>query len=95
MYSQHLNYLPLEPALFFILFVGLASLAVLVNLGVFSYAFTRLGLHPGLAVWLLFASLLGSYINIPVAHFPHVTIVVAREFDQFGIRNLHEMRRDR
>lgn len=37
-------------------------------------------------LWLLLAPLLGSYVNIPFAHFPREAVLVNREFDQFGMR---------
>jgi uncharacterized membrane protein len=44
----------------------LAALFVLIQINVISYAFSVLGLSPRAAVLALFASLIGSYINIPL-----------------------------
>src|SRR5258708_39743783 len=50
-----------------IFFVGLAFLFTLLEIGVIHYAFGALGLPPEMAYAALLTSLLGSYINIPLA----------------------------
>src|SRR5438105_577452 len=64
--------------LFFLL---LAGIFVMLEIGVINYAFGALGLPPQLAFMALFASLIGSYINIPIAHIdsgvPHPAYVVS------------------
>jgi len=50
-----------------IFFVILAFLFVLLEVGVIHHAFIAVGLPPELAFLALFASLIGSYINIPLA----------------------------
>src|SRR5713226_8089456 len=50
-----------------IFFALLALLFTLLEIGVIRYAFGALGLPPELAFIALLASLLGSYINIPVS----------------------------
>jgi uncharacterized membrane protein len=82
----HLNYFPTTPSFFSLLAAALAVLAVLIYLRILRLAYLRLGLNSGLAIFLLFASLLGSYVNIPVAHFPEQTVVINREIEQFGFR---------
>src|SRR5271170_3426891 len=49
-----------------IFFVVLAFLFVMLEIGVISHAFLRIGLPPEIAFLALFASLIGSYINIPL-----------------------------
>ena len=70
----------------FIFFIVLAGLFALLEIGVIHYAFGALGLPPELAFMALLASLLGSYINIPIARIdggpPHVAEVV----NAFGVR---------
>lgn len=84
--NSHINYFPVTPELFSALAVVLIAIAVLVYLRVLRLAYAQLGLDPGVVLFLLFASLLGSYINIPIAHFPEQTVVASREIDQFGFR---------
>ncbi|HZP46779.1 MAG TPA: DUF1614 domain-containing protein [Candidatus Binataceae bacterium] len=52
-------------AFLFLLLLGF--IFVLLEIGIIHYAFGALGLPPELAFLALFASLLGSYINIPIA----------------------------
>ncbi len=67
MYSHQLNYVPLAWP-FFSFLVGLfLVLVVLIQVHALRFAYMRLGISSGTALLLLLASLLGSYINIPVA----------------------------
>jgi uncharacterized membrane protein len=59
---------------------------VLIQLGVLRYAYLQLGVSPGTALLLLFASLVGSYFNIPLAQFPEQRIVSGQAIDYFGMR---------
>ncbi|MFI5014087.1 MAG: DUF1614 domain-containing protein [Hyphomicrobiales bacterium] len=86
MHVSHLQYLPLAP-LFFALLVGaFGLLLILVQLGILRYAYTRIGVSSNMALLLLFASLFGSYINIPVAQLPGQDIVLGREVSYYGMR---------
>jgi len=86
MHLDHLQYLPIAPA-FFVLLVGLfAALALIVQLGILQYAYRRLGVSSRAALLLLFGSLVGSYVNIPVAQFPEQQVVVGQEVDYFGMQ---------
>jgi len=85
MHINHLQYLPIAPV-FFLLLVGLfAGLVLFVQLGILQYAYTRLGVSSNAALLLLFASLLGSYVNIPIAQFPEQNVVVGQEISYFGM----------
>ena len=53
---------------------------------VLRYAYMRLGVSSGAAFFLLFASLFGSYINIPIAALGEETMVTEREVTYFGMR---------
>jgi uncharacterized membrane protein len=73
---------------------GLAAVALLVALlqvGVFSYAFARLGISPGTALLLLLASLAGSVVNLPVARLRNQVVEVRRTVSVFGVRYLIPM----
>src|SRR5262245_39569757 len=83
--SSQLHYLPLTP-LFFSALVGAALvLIVLIQNGVLRYAYTRVGIGPRAALLLLFGSLLGSYVNIPVTALPDKQIMSGREIVYFGM----------
>jgi len=60
-------YLPLAPVFFLVLFAFFFFVLILLPLGLLRYAYEQLGVSPAAAVLLLFASLIGSYINIPIA----------------------------
>jgi uncharacterized membrane protein len=83
---SQLHYLPLNPA-FFTILVGLfVLLVVLIQVGILRYAFMRLGVSSRVALLLLLASLVGSYLNIPVAQLPEQHILSGQEVDVFGMR---------
>lgn len=84
--DPHVNYFPVTPGWFSTLAVALAVLAALIYFRVLRFVYARLGLSSRTVIFLLFASLLGSYINIPIAHLPEQTVVVKREFSEFGFR---------
>jgi uncharacterized membrane protein len=55
------------------------ALLVLIQLGVLRYAYMRLGISSGAALFLLFASLIGSYFNIPVVYLPEQRVLAQQE----------------
>jgi uncharacterized membrane protein len=67
-------------------FFGLAFVFALIEIGVINYVFQTLGLSPHLAFLALLVSLVGSYLNIPIAQVessrPHSVAMV----EHFGIR---------
>ena len=63
----------------------LAGLFILIELEVISYAFLALGLSPRAAILALFASLIGSYINIPLYTVPSDAIPTATTVNNFGV----------
>ena len=70
MYSSQLNYVALAWP-FFSFLVGLfLVLVVLTQVHALRFAYMRLGVSSGNALLLLLGSLIGSYINIPVATLP-------------------------
>ena len=83
---SQLHYLPLAPQFFSILAVIFLVLLVLIQLGVLRYAYMRLGVSSGVALLLLFGSLLGSYFNIPVAELASQRVLSGQEIDFFGMR---------
>jgi uncharacterized membrane protein len=83
--SQY-HYLPLTPEFFSILVGLFLVLLVLIQLGALRYAYMRLGMSSGAALLLLFASLVGSYFNIPVAELPGQRVLSGQVVDFFGMR---------
>jgi uncharacterized membrane protein len=58
--------MPFSPFYLALLVVALGLLAVFVQVGALTLAFDKLGLSPNSAMLLLFTSLLGSLINLPL-----------------------------
>jgi uncharacterized membrane protein len=84
--NSQVHYLPMTPGLFSILVVLLAGLILLVQLRILRYAYMRLGVGPGIALLLLFGSLIGSYFNIPVTMLPGTPVRSGEIVDFFGMR---------
>ncbi len=85
MHPGHLQYLPIAWPFYALFFIILGILTVFIQIGLIRYVYARLGISPATAMFLLLASLLGSYVNIPVAHFPNETVVVGERVDFFGM----------
>jgi uncharacterized membrane protein len=83
--SSQLHYLPLSAPSFSILVGLLALLAVLIQLGILRYAYISIGVSSRAALLLLFSSLIGSYVNIPVAELAEEQIMSGREISYFGM----------
>jgi len=76
-------FLFLYAILFFFL---LAFFFILVEIHVINYAFMALGLPPEMAFAALLASLIGSYINIPIARVASSNLHPATVVRSFGVR---------
>ena len=85
MLSSHLQYLPIPWPLYALLFVALVILTVFIQIGIIRYVYARLGISSAAAMFLLLASLLGSYVNIPIAHLAGETMIVEQQVDIFGM----------
>jgi uncharacterized membrane protein len=81
----HMHYLPLSPWFFAILIGLFLAVVALIEVGILRYAFMRLGLSSRAAIVLLLASLIGSYVNIPLATLPERQILSGREVEFFGV----------
>lgn len=79
------QYLPIAPQLYALLAGALVVLLILVQIRVLRYAYMQLGVSSGAAFFLLFASLLGGYVNIPIATLGEETMVTEREVSYFGM----------
>ena len=83
---SNVHYLPLTPGLFSILVFAAVALVVLIQLRILRYAYMRLGIGPGVALLLLFGSLIGSYFNIPITVLPGPPVRSGQIVDFFGMR---------
>jgi uncharacterized membrane protein len=85
MYSNHLHYLPAQILLYLLAGGLLLVLVTLLEIGALNSAYRRLGLPPRVAMLVLLASLVGSYLNIPVARLPEAHVVARAFVDAFGM----------
>ena len=83
--DSQIHYLPLTPGLFSILVFLVVGLIILIQLRILRYAYMRLGVGPGVALLLLFGSLIGSYFNIPVTVLPGHPVRSAEIVEYFGM----------
>ena len=79
-------YLPLAPVFFLILVAFFFFVFVLLPLRLMKYAYEQLGVSPTAAVLLLFSSLIGSYINIPIAVMSDKAVMASQMIDFYGMR---------
>ena len=86
MRPYHLHFYPYPPAYLLVFFLLLGLLLLVVQLRLISYAYERVGLSHRAAVLALFAALLGSGINIPVAVLPAQRLVEPQIANFFGMQ---------
>jgi uncharacterized membrane protein len=78
-----MHYLPLAPG-FFAILVGF--LLIVLILRSVRYAYESLGVSSNTAIFLLFATLIGSIFNIPIAELPSERAMSHHVVDFFGMR---------
>jgi uncharacterized membrane protein len=76
----------MTPGLFSILVILFGALIIIVQLRILRYAYMRLGVSPGAALFLLFGSLIGSYFNIPITILPGATVQSGQVVDFYGMQ---------
>jgi len=82
MQMSQMHYLPLTPA-FFTILIGFFIIVLILRS--VRYAYESLGVSSHTAIFLLFASLLGSIFNIPVAELPPERVISDQVVDFFGM----------
>jgi uncharacterized membrane protein len=86
MFPSGVHYFPVATPVLLVL-IGLFGLAVgIVATQILRFASANMGLSPRTMLALLFACLLGSYINVPIAYWPERQVSTAAEVTYFGIR---------
>ncbi len=80
-----MHYFPVTPLFMVLLFVAFAVLVAVVEFGVITYAYEKMGVGRGYIFTVLLLSLLGSAINIPIAELPGKEIVVEKPVNFFGV----------
>src|ERR1043166_4803890 len=91
MRPQDLHYFPF--ALPFVLGLDLLMGVViaLIEVGILEYAYAKIGVNRRALFAVLLLSLLGSYVNIPVAHLPDEQVITGRVITHFGMRYIIPM----
>src|SRR5580704_1768532 len=83
MQMSQMHYLPLTPG-FFIILVGFFFLVLILRS--VRYAYESLGISSRAALFLLLASLVGSFFNIPIVDLPPSQVASDQVVDFFGMR---------
>jgi uncharacterized membrane protein len=81
-----LHFFPLASPFVLGLLVLLGLLIALIEIGLIGYAYEKVGVHRRYVFLVLLLSLLGSYVNIPVAELPAERVVSGQEITYFGMR---------
>ncbi|HYA42192.1 MAG TPA: DUF1614 domain-containing protein [Syntrophobacteraceae bacterium] len=90
-----MHYFPVSlAALLFFIFL-LIFLVLLIEVRVFSYAYTLMGINRRCIFLLLLVSLIGTYFNVPVYQFPTGQVISDAHIDFFGMRYIVPMVRQR
>ncbi|MGX9429694.1 MULTISPECIES: DUF1614 domain-containing protein [Bradyrhizobium] len=84
--ESQMHYLPMTPGSFSILVFLALALVILIQLRILRYAYLSLGVSPGAAFLLLFGSLIGSYVNIPITELSGPPVRSGEIVDFFGMR---------
>jgi uncharacterized membrane protein len=85
MHPWPLHYFPLAPLFMLLLLAAFVVVVALLELGVLTYAYEKIGVQRRYLFLVLLASLFGSAINIPVAEFPAEDVVVQHPYYLFGM----------
>lgn len=80
-----MHYFPVELPFLLLLFFIFVFLLALIEVGVLSYAYQRIGIDSRYIFALLLLSLLGSYINIPVYRLPPEKVMSGSRVIFFGM----------
>jgi uncharacterized membrane protein len=86
MHVSPFHYLPLTPVFFSMLIGVFLIMFIMLVLGALRQAYLSLGVSSSTAMWLLFASLIGSYFNIPIANLSDERVMSNQVIDFFGMQ---------
>jgi len=81
-----LHYFPLALPFILLLVFLIGLLIFLIEIGILRYAYEKMGVSRRYVFTVLVLSLLGSYVNIPVAELPAKEVVSNQEIPFFGMR---------
>ena len=81
----HIHYFPVSAGLAGLYAAILFGLLLLLEIGLLGRAYAALGLNPRTVMLVLFGSLLGSYVNLPLWRLPEERVVSREVVEIFGI----------
>jgi uncharacterized membrane protein len=81
-----MHYFPLALPFLLVLLFLFAFLILLIEVGILGYAYERIGVNRRYVFVLLFLSLLGSYVNIPVTELPAQEVHSGKVIAFYGMR---------
>ena len=79
-------YFPIAPVFLLALVVLLGMVIVFIQIGILQYAYEKIGVKRRYVFSILILSLLGSYINIPIAQLSPQPVLSNQEVSYFGMR---------
>jgi uncharacterized membrane protein len=80
-----MHYFPTSIGHATLFFAVLLGLFILIEIGLLSRAYSALGLNPRVVTLVLLASLLGSYINVPLFRLPEERVISREVVELFGV----------
>ncbi len=80
-----MHYFPVTPVFMLLLVIVFVAVVALVEFGVLTYAYEKMGVGRRNILGILLLSLIGSAVNIPVAELPAKETVVDRAVNFFGV----------
>ncbi len=85
MHFSNMHFFPLALPFLILLFLLAAVLIFLIEIGILEYAYEKIGISRRYVYGLLFLTLLGSYVNVPVAELPAKRVLSGKEIFFFGM----------
>ena len=86
MRPSDLHFFPLAWPFVLGLLLLMGLLFALIEVGILEYAYAKIGVNRRYLFAVLLLSLLGSYVNIPIAHLPGEQVIAGRVITYFGMR---------
>jgi uncharacterized membrane protein len=86
MHASPLHYFPLTGPFLLLLFLLFVVVLALVQFGILEYAYSKIGIQPKYVFLILLLSLLGSYVNIPVAQMREKQVITNTVVSHWGVQ---------
>lgn len=88
MQSSSFHFFPLAFPFVVALIILVGLVIALIEIGILEYAYEKMGIHPRYVFTVHVISLLGSYVNIPIAELPAERVLSNQVITFFGIRHV-------